>query len=365
MAISFGGSSIGRPGAFSVVDTSDMIPLTVGAQKVLAFVGEAKDANVETDVTKVLYFNSPKHAREALGTGSLLKHMETAWKHGADLIAVSVVKGSGALGALQDEDWDSAIDRFETETVHAIIPVSTSGAVQVKVDTHNSFMSNVTQRKERRGFYGHEAGLDVTAIKALKTSLNGERVVFASPAVYTEEASGRVLQPSTILASAYAGIWAKLEPQVPITYKYVSFAGLERKYTGVEIADLLSEGVAVTEHVEGKGLRIVQGVTGATGTKDLTQVELSVSYIKDLTSQNLREQLEDKFTGQAGVAGIETSIHNYIGTILDEFVRQGWIRSYDPQKVNLIRFGTTFDIEWEGSPTLPINNFLITSRFKL
>lgn len=365
MALTFGGSAIGRPGSFSVVDTDGMVPIQIGAQKVLAFVGEAPNLAEDVTVTKALFFNSPKVAKETLGSGELYNHMAEAWKHGADLIAVAVVVGTGTQGALQDTDWDTAINLLETETIHGIVPVTTSGAVQTKFVAHNASMSSVINRKERRGFYGHATGLTVAATKAAKTAISTERGVFASPGVYVPTAEGRELKPSTYLAAAYAGLWAKGEPQDPLTYQYVQFDGLEKKYMYPEVTELLEAGIAVTEFVEGKGLRIVQGVTTVTGSQDLTKIELSVSYIKDLTSQVLRDTLEERYVGKAGVAGIEVSILNDAGTIISKFKENGWISDYDPASIKLERSGTAFEIEWLGKPTLPINNFLIRSRFTL
>jgi hypothetical protein len=82
-------------------------------------------------------------------------------------------------------------------------------------------------------------------------------------------------------------------------------------------------------------------------------------------SRNIRDFFEDKYVGQAGVAGIETTIYNDLVSILEGFKKQGWISAYVKESVNVTRNGTAFYLEWEGTPTLPINNFLITSHFKL
>jgi hypothetical protein len=366
MSITFGGSTINRPGSYSQVDTSSMVVKSLGSLRVLAVVGApGTGGSVSEAQNDALYFNSPVDALAAVGTGATYDVMAAAWQHGADLIAWAPVIGTGSGGVVQDSDWDTALGLLEKEFVDGIIPVSTNGAIQAKVDTHCTTMSNVSNRKERRAFYGHAAGLDVSAVSALTSTLNGERALLASPAVYVTDSSGnKVLKDSTLLAAAYAGIWAQQEPQVPITYKYVKFAGLEKIYKGTEIDALLQAHVAVTEYIRGKGFRIVKGITTSSST-DLTKQELSVSTLKDAMSRNIREYFEDKYVGQAGVAGIETTIYNDLVSMLEGFKKLGWISDYVKGSVQVTKNGTSFSLDWEGKPTLPINNFLITSHFTL
>lgn len=374
MPLSFGGSQIRRPGAYSVVDTSGMIPLQIGALKTLGFVGKVgtggtlSPASTESVTGGVYFFNSPKLAKEALGNGETIDHMNKAWAHGADLVAVAIVEQTynttnSALDEPTQTQWEDAIARFETESIAGVVPVTTDSAVHVAVDAHCTTMSTVNARMERRAFYGHASGMAKADILALQTALNSERAMIASPAVYDYDDTGaKVLKPSSYLASAYAGIWAKQPVQVPLTYKFVKFAGLETKYNSVDIGDLLEGGIAVTEHVEGKGLRIVRAIT-ASGSEDLTQKELSVSTLKDVMSSNLRSNLEEKFVGKAGVAGIEVDIFNAVNSMLVDFKRRGWITAFS--NVQVRQDGTAFYVDWEGKPTLPINNFFITSHFTL
>lgn len=366
MTIMFGGTSINRPGAYSTVDTVGMVAKSLGSLRVLAILGPVGTGGTIIGAqTAALYFNSPVDALAAIGTGATYDVMSAAWQHGADLVAFAPVIGTGVTGTLLDTDWDTALGLLEQEFVDAIIPVSTSGAIQTKIDTHCTLMSSVTNRRERRAFYGHASGLDITAITALTTGLNGERAMLASPAVYVTDSTGaKILKDSTLLAAAYAGIWANQDPQVPITYKYVKFPGLEKVYKGTEIDTLLTAHVAVTEFVRGKGFRIVKGIT-TSSSADLTKQELSVSTLKDNMSANVRSYFEDKYVGQAGAAGIEVTIYNDLISILEGFKKLGWISDYVKGSVLVTKNATSFALDWEGKPTLPINNFFITSHFTL
>lgn len=358
--ISFGGASIDRPGAYSTVDTSSMTPVTVGALRALAFVGKQGTSGT---LTGVAYFNNEKDAAAKIGTGELLDMMKVAWQHGADLICVAPV--IAAASTPTDGEWQTAIDLLQSEFVDGIVPVTTTPAIHVKIDTHITAMSSILNRKRRRGFYGHATGMDTTAIVALQTALNTERGIMASPGVYMYDADGnKVLRSSQYLAAAYAGIWASQSAQVPLTYKYVKFPGLEKIYTGPEISALLAGHIAPVESVRNKGYRIVHGQTLA-ASADLTQNELSVSSLKDVMSADIESHFEEKYVGRAGEVGIEVTIYNDLISKLEGFLKLGWISGYVQDSVNVTKNGTTFTLDWEGKPTLPINNFLNTARFTL
>lgn len=368
--ISFGGAQITRPGAYSKVDTANMVVASSGSFRPLAFIGEAPALAAGTDVSKVLVFNAQttKDAADTLGAGNLLDYMNIAWKHGADLIYVAVVVAATA-GAPTTSEWQTAIDKLQyiNDNSLGVIPVANTGAVITQVDTHIETMSNVTNRKERRGFYGHPAGNAVSAIQTLVASAQVERAVWASPAPFDFNADGtkKAYADSVPLAAAYAGIWAAQDPQEPITYKFVQFAGMQTQYLATDITTLLQAGVAVTE-VTRKGFRIVQGVTGAAkSSTDTTAIELSVSTLKDVMSDDMRSYMEDKYVGHAGVAGIQTTIYNDAISRLEEYKKNNWISAYDPKSVTVVQNGTAFNVDWQGTPVLPMNDFFITSHFVL
>lgn len=432
----FGGQQIKRPGAYSIVDTSNMIPITLGAFNILCYVGtvgtvvaDPLTATVPIPKNTVSYFNQPSTARKAIGSSDLMDCLDISWRHGADLIGVSPVTPTGTIpawspahtysvgnvvapsvanthcyiciqagtssssepvwtlvtGAIQpvdgtakwqeygapslvasDNDWQAAIDLLEREDVDVILLTTTAPAIHVKLMTHVGAMSTTKMRKERRAMYGHANGMAVDDIALLQVTYNSERALLASPGVYTyDDAGDKVLSPSYFLAAAYAGIWASQEPQEPITYKYVTgFAGLETLYNGVEIEQLLDAHIAVTEYVKNKGYRIVQGMT-TSSSADITQNEWSVSVLKDVMSMDLRDYFEEKYVGKAGIKGIEVTIYNDLVTMLEKFITNGYITAYTKDSVKVIKDATSFYLEYEANPTLPINNILITSHFTL
>lgn len=365
MAIEFGGKQVRRPGAYSQTDSSKMTPASTGSFKVLAVVGEAPNTTL-TSKSEVVRYGAYdiKKAEEEIGTGELLSNMKTAWKHGADLLLVSIVYALDEVAGVADSDWDSALTRLEREDLHGIIPVTTTDAIQVKVDEHVVRMSGVLEKKERRAFYGHPSGLTATEVASFSTILDGSRGLLATPAVYDLDANGtRTLYDSVRLASAMAGVWASKEDQDPITFDEVDFIGLETHYKQSEIGDLIDAGVAPVEFADGI-YRIVQGVTMSTST-DLTKRELSVATAVDTMNQRMRKMQERKHVGEAGATGIEVTIYNDAISEIESYLKDGLITAYVQESVRVVKDNTSFFVEWEGKPTLPMNNFFTTSHFTL
>lgn len=330
----------------------------VGLTNALTSVTTTAGGTSGTPVGTVSYFNNPVVANTQIAPCELLDLMQLGWAHGADLIAVSPVAFAGA-----DTDWQNAIDLLGVEAIDGIVIASTAQAIQVKVDAHCTLMSSIKNRRERRAFYGHATGLTVSAITALQSAVNNELAMMASPGMYVFDATGaKVLKASNYLASAYAGLWAGRASQDPITYKYVKCVGLEKIYTGDDIETLLAGHIAPTEYVRNKGFRVVQGVT-CSASIDLTMQELSVSSIKVEMSQTLRGYFEDKYVGKAGVDGIEVTMYNDLVSMLEGFKTAGLITAYTDAKVT--KSGTAFILDWAGKPTLPINNFLMTTHLSL
>ncbi|MGF6354071.1 hypothetical protein ABIE27_001981 [Paenibacillus sp. 4624] len=362
--ISFGGASIKRPGAYSMVDSSEMTPVTLGSNKVLAVIGVLPVGSTLPE-GKVSYFNDPKLATAAVGEGELLEVMKVSWRHGADLIGVVPVKVTAPATAPTDTQWQDAIDLLQPEDTAGIIPLTTQAAIWAKVDTHIEFMSSVKNRKRRRAFYGHKPGATIEEIKEMATAMPTERGVLVTPCPLVADGDGnKVVKPGYYMAAAIAGLWAGQASQEPVTYKSVKFDGLEKIYIGLEIEEILEAHICPVEQVKNVGFRIVQGVTLST-SEDLTKVELSVSTLADDMSENIETYFENNYTGKAGVAGIEVTIYNDLVSLLMEFQKNGWIRTFVPESTKVTRNGTAFWLEWEGKPTLPINNFLITNHFSL
>lgn len=355
--ISFGGGTVSRPGSYSTVDTLNMTPMELGAFKILAFVGVPAASGATIAMNKVSYYNDPAIALKEIGNCDLLGAMQAAWGHGADLIAVSPV----ALTA-SDTDWQAAIDLLQYEFVDGIIPITVAGANQAKVDAHVTLMSNVTNRRERRAFYGHATGISAASVAS---TLTNELGLLATPCPFVYDATGAlVVKPSYYTAAAIAGVWASQESQEPVTFKYLKFPGFEKNYLSSEITALLAAHICPVEYVRNKGYRIVQGVT-LSASEDLSKVELSVSTLKADMSKALRTYFQDKYVGHAGVAGIEVTIYNDLISMLELFKTNGWINGYVDGTPRVVKTGTTFAVEYEAKPTLPINNFLITSHFTL
>lgn len=370
----FGGQQIYKPGAYSQVDASGMVPISLGGQRVLAIIGSAtgtEDSPLEYN--RIYWFNNPSQARKVLGSGDLLVGAEIAWSGGndvgADLIACVPLETDETTGEPTTEAWANALALLETEPIDGIIPMSDEATVHAQVKEHISSLSGTTRRRERRGFFGHALGEESTAVQERVASLGTHRAVQCSPGII-RAVNGEVKTLSAVYtACAVAGLWAGLELGEPLTFKYINALGLEKVYDDLEIDDMLQAGVMVIEEVPAKGRRIVQQLTCHTADENALYKELSVSTLADYMSKNLREKLEDKFVGKKNSPTLQTSIYNTVISLLNEFEREGWIvgdrangiPAY--RNVNVVRDGRAYTIDWEGSPGEPVNWILITSHF--
>lgn len=97
--ISFGGTQLFRPGAYSEVNLRDSSPISVGSLKVLAVVGSGEAGQPATP----LYFNDAGAAARQIGGTDAALVAQIAWEHGADLICFSLTdKATQATYAIMD-----------------------------------------------------------------------------------------------------------------------------------------------------------------------------------------------------------------------------------------------------------------------
>lgn len=97
--ISFGGTQLFRPGAYSIVNLKNNSPASVGSFKILSIVGSGKAGKPASP----LYANDPGVANKVIGGSDAVLAAQIAWEHGADLICFSLTdKATQATYAVLD-----------------------------------------------------------------------------------------------------------------------------------------------------------------------------------------------------------------------------------------------------------------------
>jgi hypothetical protein len=152
--ISFGGTQLYRPGAYSTVNLRTNSPIETGAFKVLAVVGSAPSGKPAT----ALYYNDPNTADKALGGVDAVLAAKIAWEHGADLICFSLtdtaaqatyaVKDTSATPAtlitLGGKRWNATDNQLQVTILAPTNGVQTITLTDTSVTPNQTETYNVT-----------------------------------------------------------------------------------------------------------------------------------------------------------------------------------------------------------------------------
>jgi hypothetical protein len=465
IGVYFAGKRRIKPGAYSQVDASGMLAITMGGQKVLAIIGEADGGVPQT----VKWYNDPSVAKGAIGSGDLLVGAQIAWSPsnnlpGADLVAlIRVNKATQALHTLKtatdtdaitltsvdygtktykvkltagtgsklvvsvtdgkmtqtspelantndaivawinkdctlvtaakkgdtvaaatadwvtfetqgtnptptNTDWQTCIDLLDKEYVQGVVLLTADETVHAYLKGQIEFLSG--NRKERRGFYGHDLDESMDEIILRAKNLGTHRAVLVTPGIKVAVNSEVVTKPAYFTAAAIAGMWAGADSSEPLTFDYLNCLGLEKIYLDpLELEQLIEAGVCPIENTKA-GYRVVNSVTTYLMDNNVLYRELSVSTLADMMSIELREYLEMKFVGKRKETTTPVSIENATISKLNQFVERGWLVG-DPIKgilpyrnLRVVEIPLGYTLDWEGSPSEPNNYILMTSHFK-
>ena len=209
MSVVFGGKTISKPGAYSIITREDTTPSSFGSAQVLAFIAGPDDVSAESLAVKdkVLWFNNFTDAKASLKSGNLLNYMSIAWSPtkdqgalGADLIAIVICT------AATSANFTTALTLLRKENIQGIIPITTLKSIQALVKDHVVDMSGVKLRKERRAFFGTDklstiasaAGLGATA-----TAIVSEGVV--TGVQVTDGGAGYLVPPTVVVDGVGTG----------------------------------------------------------------------------------------------------------------------------------------------------------------
>lgn len=469
--VSFGGSQLYKPGAYSVVNVRNNTPVSPGSAKVLAVIGSGTGGKPGVP----LYYNNPAFASADIGGTDALVAAQLMWEHGADLICFSLTdQAAQAVYALKDTTavtpltlatlsglrWNAndnnikvtttapigtapnqtqtvtiadttvtpnvtevytvacsaagwqtfvtqvnansklvsavfgqagtaiaatisavamtggsriagtateiqkAVDALQTEDIQGIVTTLTDTTTQSAIFAHCNTMSNVTNRRPRRAFFGQPVGTTVTQYATAMTAFaTSNRALVAAPGIYRSVAGAQTLLSSAFTAAAIAGKWAsKTSPDDPVTFDFIGANGLEFKYIPTDLSTLLPAQITAVESVQNVGYRVVQALTSdKTGT---SMSELSVADIVDIMNRSYNEQMEAAFIGQPPSSFSADDVKQKAVAILESFKKKKWIMdgldangTFQPAYRNItvtkigLRYHTTYDI----SPVVPCN----------
>lgn len=264
----------------------------------------------------------------------------------------------GATGAVP-ASWVTALDKVKKEFSDILVILSSSSSIHAEALSHIQQMELRNQRQLL--FTGGALGETVEQVKSRALGLNSSRAVLAYPGMY--HGSADTLLAPYFTAAMIAGRVAGVSPSEPITFDYFSILGLEGNLVegDPDIEKLVSAGVCVIEKVNGRGFRLVQGVTTYHGTNNILYKEISVRRAADNISSTIRKNLEDIFVGKKGTPATIADVSAQTRSMLEMLKVNGEINSYSNISVSFI--GTIVSVSYQVAPINPINYILITSHF--
>ena len=310
------------------------------------------------------YVTFSKVAPTSIGRLSSLNSSAGSW--------ISLTGGSE--GTAGTTEWTAALALLEKLNIDVIIPITTNAALQALVKAHVDAMSLI--KMERRAYYGHSIGEDISALKIRRNSFNDRRSMLLTPGIQLRDNDGNIKQyDSSFLAALVGGISVGFaNVSTPLTYKYVNIVGLEKSYSSAEIDILLDAGIVPLEFVRNRGYRITQGRTTYTFDDRVVNVEDSASRTVDFISQDIRTSLEDSFVGVAATPSMLQSLKLAVTSKLQDYEKAGLIvAGIDPvtRKAVPAFQGITVEfnnracyVSFQASIVQPLNFILITTSFK-
>lgn len=281
----------------------------------------------------------------------------------------------GTNGTITTDDWQAAFDTLKTMDMDFVLPLTSDASVHAMGDTHCDYMSGPNGKSERRQFVGgalqtwtSEANR-ITAAAALASAarvLNSDRTMHVGLGCKQYDPNGKSkLYPAYVTAAMYAGIAAGGSPVLPLTKKYLRCLGLEVELRVSEIADLIEAGVAVPipDTVQGAGYIVSRQVTTWNQDTDLYRIEFSIGRGADYIASEVRKR-HDLLIGKPGTEQLDQTIVNITNAVLEAAKRDGYIRSYDPEKTALRADNTIRYVDYSAEPVPPVN-FIFSTYYLL
>jgi hypothetical protein len=293
------------PGVYIDVRSEGLIvggPISSGN---IGIVGTAKTGNN----LEVVALSSYDQAKEIFGgydafdpskaveEFTLVRALEVAYANGAS--SVFAVK----VASTDDTTYKTGFDKLLSENVQIVVPAgkgftvdSGTGVVNPgigdELSSHVNQASNPDFRSERIGIIGGPLKATLAQIKDNKQSNEFGRIIVVAPGIKFSDAAAKnaegkvepkdVTLPAAYTAAAVAGLLSSREPEVSITNKLLSVAGLEQKFNATELKDLITSRILAIE--DRQGFRVVKGISATPGAF----AQITTRRIVDHASRGVR-----------------------------------------------------------------------------
>lgn len=262
----------------------------------------------------------------------------------------------GERGISANSDWQAAFDAFlQQPTVRQIVPLidqnlaeegngstATVGSVAFQLLDHVA-QARGSSFAERGAVLGIRGTKD--QFTEIAASLNDAdiQLVSQSPTIVNSAGTLQAFGPSIYAVMAASMRLGMPEIGEPLTFKYVRVASVTQDPSWdpmdpTDRTDLIKAGCLFTESIPGKGTRWVRDLTTWVRDDNLAYSEGSVRDVVRYVAKDLREFIEDRFTGIKAKPATIASVKDAAVTRLEQYRSEGVIvDSTDPATDTVIR----------------------------
>lgn len=222
--------------------------------------------------------------------------------------------------------YDAGFDLLLNEETHLMVAAGQDyGSYGAQLKGHCESASSDTFQHERIGIIGTRLGATFDQIRG--HHLDSARIVFVAPGIATTDAaSGQpVVLPGAYAAAAIAGMLSVNDPQVSLTNKVPSVAGLETRFNRPQLGQLVEARVLVLEEPRGQGVHVVKGITTSTNT---AFAQITTRRIVDYASYGVRSAARP-FIGRLNNERVRGSLRTAINSFLVDMVTAEMLESYE------------------------------------
>ena len=269
--------------------------------------------------------------------------------------------GGSEGDAIDDADWQAAIDSLDTEDPAWLVPLDGSSSVHTIVATNvNAVNSNGL--RTRRAILGAIAGQYSTTLAnytAQTRALNNDRLAYLSQG-YKETIDGVLTTRAPFFTGAIvAGLMAGVqEIGEGVTYKSVNVEALEWNPTIAEQETQLENGILPVEFVtERNFFRVVRGISTWLKDANFHRVEMATGTAIDEMLRRCANAVEP-FLGQKATLVKAHQINGKVKTVLNTLVAEEIIVAFQALQTSLT--GDVIAVSFQASPVVPINFINIT-----
>jgi hypothetical protein len=220
-------------------------------------------------------------------------------------------------------NYKDGLDLLLNEDVHIIVAAGQDDSFGDELDAHCQVASSDEIRRDRIAVVGSKLGASLDDLRG--HSLASDRLIFAAPGMsVTDAASGEdVTLPGAYSAAAVAGLLASFSAHISLTNKTLRVGGLETRYSGAELTQLLQNRVLALEARQ--GFRVVRGITTSTNTAWL---QITTRRIVDFAKFGVRSAA-NPYIGLLNNDRVRAALRATINSFLSEMVEDEMLVGYD------------------------------------